>query len=153
MTKHPLTPAQHTNLGRLIEALEEGLYQQDVGSLRTDVGHCCLGVGCDISGLGRWTKPAGDLCYTYEDASGYRAASLLLPSVMAHFGFPLSAGFVWLRDPSDTINKYGDEPPPHGADTSLSDANDRGWTFPQIAARIRKWRDEECEVITPIPSE
>lgn len=40
-----------------IEALRSGKYKQGLGQLRNhDDEFCCLGVLCDISGLGVWTK-------------------------------------------------------------------------------------------------
>jgi hypothetical protein len=38
----------------LVEALESGRYLQAGLGLRAGNGYCCLGVGCDISGLGHW---------------------------------------------------------------------------------------------------
>ena len=49
MTK--LTEAQE----EWLVALESGEYKQGRGRLRDDNGFCCLGVACDLSGLGEWT--------------------------------------------------------------------------------------------------
>jgi hypothetical protein len=39
---------------RWLEALRSGRYQQTQGKLRTDVGHCCLGVLCDVVEPDSW---------------------------------------------------------------------------------------------------
>jgi hypothetical protein len=53
-----------------IEALRSGKYEQAVGALRQGDGYCCLGVLCDISGLGEWrTGEDGDTYYAVADQS------------------------------------------------------------------------------------
>jgi len=37
-----------------INALRGGEYKQTRGELRDHLGYCCLGVLCDISGVGKW---------------------------------------------------------------------------------------------------
>jgi hypothetical protein len=37
---------------RWLQALRSGEYVQDSGSLRTSNGYCCLGVLCEVAGLG-----------------------------------------------------------------------------------------------------
>jgi hypothetical protein len=42
-----------------VEALESGAYEQDTGTLKTDLGYCCLGVLCEVAGQempkgGKW---------------------------------------------------------------------------------------------------
>jgi hypothetical protein len=41
---------------RWLTALRSGQYQQARGRLRYDDRYCCLGVLCDISGQGSWSK-------------------------------------------------------------------------------------------------
>src|SRR5688572_22889210 len=48
---------QHRKLW--VEALRSGKYEQARQRLRVENSMCCLGVACDISGLGHW-HPAGD---------------------------------------------------------------------------------------------
>ena len=38
-----------------VVALRSGKYKQSMGKLRVADAFCCLGVACDISGLGEWT--------------------------------------------------------------------------------------------------
>jgi hypothetical protein len=52
MTWTPEETKEHRRLW--VEALRSGKYRQAIGDLRSDDGFCCLGVGCDISGLGHW---------------------------------------------------------------------------------------------------
>lgn len=47
-----------TNQQKWVEALESGEYHQTTGRLKDDIGFCCLGVACDISGLGTWKVQA-----------------------------------------------------------------------------------------------
>lgn len=47
--KHNLTPEQVTFIKEWIVALRSGNYKQTMGTLRDDVGYCCLGVLCDIN--------------------------------------------------------------------------------------------------------
>lgn len=65
------------------EALKSGAYRQGRGALKVNDGKafCCLGVACDISGIGKWNGQSYD-CSTiiHTDASsGY------LPSAVAHW--------------------------------------------------------------------
>jgi hypothetical protein len=39
---------------RWVEALRSGRYEQIQKWLHTETGYCCLGVLCDLSGLGQW---------------------------------------------------------------------------------------------------
>ena len=45
-----------------VAALRSGEYQQGQGMLRLDGEFCCLGVLCDVSGIGKWTST---YCYMY----------------------------------------------------------------------------------------
>lgn len=49
-----LTKEQIKNNRKWIKALRSGRYKQGVKRLRGDDKFCCLGVACDISGLGSW---------------------------------------------------------------------------------------------------
>ena len=43
-----------------IQALRSGDYEQGQGALRFGNKFCCLGVLCDISGIGKWTEGKGE---------------------------------------------------------------------------------------------
>ena len=50
------------NIRKWVEALRSGKYEQNTGSLRNadTGGFCCLGVACDISGIGEWETTPDD---------------------------------------------------------------------------------------------
>ena len=112
MTK--LTEAQE----EWLVALESGEYKQTRHNLRTDDTFCCLGVACDLSGLGEWVMTPADPRYIYVAAEDGRASfNFLLPPVR-----------VWLsltQDEGDT----------------LAYMNDNGKTFKEIAAYVRENAD------------
>lgn len=98
---------------RWIEALRSGRYKQTHGRLYDGEGFCCLGVLCDISGLGHW-----DESNYYTRGSSQRA--LDLPPFVAE----------WAALPSH---------PRTSDNTPLADLNDNaGLTFPQIADIIER---------------
>lgn len=99
------------------QALESGKYRQTKQVLRSNAFHCCLGVACDISGIGKW-----DDDFDYITSS--QAGSQVLPQeVMEWLG-------VENRDPYVNVNGYS---------FPLTDLNDsQGYSFPEIAAAIRR---------------
>lgn len=44
------------NIRKWVEALRSGKFQQTNGALRDLDGYCCLGVACEVSGLGYWAN-------------------------------------------------------------------------------------------------
>ena len=52
-----LTKEQLAFRKKWLAALRSGEYEQATGELRDAVGFCCLGVACDISGVGKWEGP------------------------------------------------------------------------------------------------
>lgn len=95
-----------------LEALESGKYEQTIGALRDSKGFCCLGVACDISGLGDWVVDK-----LYLGNSG-----LLPDEVQEYFSLRDNEGEP--RDP----RKF----------TPLTAMNDKGKSFKEIAAHLRK---------------
>ena len=57
------------NIQKLVDALRSGEYRQTGGMLRRGDSFCCLGVACDISGLGQWKdydgRAIGNTYYEY----------------------------------------------------------------------------------------
>lgn len=111
------------NAKKLVEALRSGEYEQGTGVLRsTNNRFCCLGVACDISGLGEWrhepVEGVSPLEYTYHvsDETGEESDAALPKSVCEWLGFNTRLG--------------GYE------GNGLSGKNDRGETFEEIAALI-----------------
>lgn len=120
------------NMTKLVKALESGKYKQATGTLRDGEAFCCLGVACDISGLGKWVPDPrtgrgsdyGFLCSERGDV----VAAVLPKSVR-----------VWLGVAQSQLELnewYG------GTSTkgmlSASSLNDNGSSFQQIAAKIRE---------------
>lgn len=103
-----------------VAALRSGAYLQTRRVLRNQAGFCCLGVACDISGIGHWTPtPSGDTKWKYTAANGEQSATDLPPSVADWLG--LAAGLVPRFGPID--------------------ANDSGMPFAAIADMIEKYAD------------
>lgn len=114
----------------LVTALRSGKYRQANGHLRLDDvngdrSHCCLGVACEISGLSEWIQEEGLSRGRYLDET-----AVLPARVKEHFGFYSAGG--------DT--RLGTIAIP-GMDVQyrcLTEANDKGATFDQIADYIEK---------------
>lgn len=107
-----------------VEALESGRYTQARSELRCvwsgnsgaeSADYCCLGVACDISGLGQWKDPMSP---TYE-VDGVSSALLLPPAVSEWLG--CHGDDLWLGD--HTASQLNDQ---------LS------WDFKAIARRARR---------------
>lgn len=52
---------------RWVRALRSGKYRQGPGWLCVGDAFCCLGVACDISGLGRWGRGVRGMPYVTQD--------------------------------------------------------------------------------------
>lgn len=121
-----------------VKALRSGKYIQGTGRLRVGDSYCCLGVACDISGLGEWVKGEGNIArgYTYKvfsDNGQYPLAVSYIPFVLVN---KLGLGLSTL---------VGDKVEPPGATTecfiqdSLVELNDSyGLSFEGIAAELEK---------------
>ena len=111
MTQTWTEAEQREHRKQWVEALRSGKYQQATGQLRnpeTD-GMCCLGVACDISGLGRWNE------------TDY---STLARNYYGDLGAPGSEMLSWLGL-SDGCGDF--------AGGALTELNDNGKTFSEIA--------------------
>lgn len=107
---------QKQHRAELVAALRSGKYRQIESALSRNGGFCCLGVACDLIPDGRWE---GEGYATFHDPEERKANLTLTPYVMAYYGFR-----------GDNGGYYG------GYSHSLSNHNDRGWTFDQIADLI-----------------
>lgn len=137
-TTYPDTklPCNRENMTKLVEALESGLYPRVGGILRDvdekgeTVGFCCAGVACDVSGVGTWEREDRGLHGFSYHTEGSSPASALLPLAVAEWlGIEGNVSCYWL--PMSAPNEQ------HEVATGVS-ANDSGWTFKQIAARLRE---------------
>lgn len=113
------TPAQQKrNRAKWVKALRSGKYKQARGCLsapETD-GMCCLGVACEISGLGKWVRAYGD--------NSYLGQNLSLPTAVKD----------WLGL-TDHIGRFNETP---SKITALSEKNDDGASFAQLADIIER---------------
>jgi hypothetical protein len=120
-----------------VDALRSGKYNQGDGALRivfesgVDEKFCCLGVACDISGVGEWEFNSGTeideaIYYSPDDkfSNGNRDSSILTGRVAEWFGFNS-------KDPN-LIDEDGD----YEKATALNDSH--GYTFEEIADAIER---------------
>lgn len=114
------------NRKKWVEALRSGKYKQCKNKLRkTDlevIRHCCLGVACDISGLGKWASNnsftiTGDLDWVTN--------------------YPPVSVTRWLGL-SDAYGSY--------INSNLAAQNDKGLTFKEIADIIESEPEGLVEV-------
>lgn len=106
--------AQKAHRAKWVEALRSGRYRQGAGYLNRDGAMCCLGVACDLSGVGEW-KPADKISVFV--VGGERDGRSLPPTVVLRF--------MGLHD---QFGSFGTE---HVE--SLADMNDSGKSFAEIA--------------------
>jgi hypothetical protein len=114
MTK--LTPIQQ----EWVDALRSGKYKQGRGALRRGNEFCCLGVLCEIAikhGVIAPAKKENRVLFSYEGTTS------VLPSTVQHF--------------AGVKNEYGN----FGEGDCLSNRNDHGATFPEIADLIENNAD------------
>lgn len=95
---------------KLVGALRGGRYAQTRGGLRDPHGLCCLGVACDISGLGKW-----DSHDCYRIGENESSVSFLPEAVREWLGW------------------YGRDGATEYDAVNLAALNDEGATFNQIA--------------------
>lgn len=110
---------------KLVEALRSGKYNQSRYGLRRPDGFCCLGVACDISGLGVWKE----FFYAVdEENTSIDARSAVLPhAVREQLNWYSQVGMLRFR--YRFIDYIGKEPV-----GELSELNDSGeFTFDMIA--------------------
>ena len=117
MTK--LTEAQE----RWVVALESGEYDQTRGRLRDEDGFCCIGVACDLSGLGKWVSCGGWWMYTdgrREERYGLPgivrkrlsitcSAENMLPCMNDDDGATFAEIAKWIRENADEVFTQGDD--------------------------------------------
>ena len=132
-----------------LSALESGEYNQGVGALRTEKGYCCLGVACDVVGLGKWTtelSESGDSAslYHFKGDDGIYDDEELPESVTDALRMHSRSGFFNFKeipnDPlgaeilrhSETGSTFG------GKQSSLMRLNDVEMSFKEIAGLIRR---------------
>ena len=134
---------QKQHRAELIYALLSGEYKQNRNSLKdwsiepdgekTDAFHCCLGVACDISGLGKWVGEDDDIYLTmepYED----RNTAIMPEAVRDYYGFRSSTGEL---DSGETL-------------TSLNDTEGINFTYIAYTIALAEMRDESAKGLLEI---
>lgn len=114
---------QRERVEALCAALESGRYQQGQLALRNDLGYCCLGVVCDVSGVSSWSAlPVGvNGSFSY----GPLGEVSYLPTIVADwYGF--SSNNPLLKTSSGEYHSM----------SALND--DDGYTFTEIAQALRR---------------
>jgi hypothetical protein len=114
-----------------LEALRDPDRKQARGMLNDGRGMCCLGVACDISGLGDW-EGFGEAWY--RPGMGNAEDKGLPVEVAAWLGVPTDPNFhpENPRIPGLVIKDFGTYVDSDGTIT-LAQLNDSGFTFAQIA--------------------
>ncbi len=113
-----------------IEALESGKYGQCQNLLKSENRFCCLGVLCDISGLGEWKTASTH--YLRKYVIGNIGATAWLPEAVQQWaGMKSNDGLYWYID-SDG----------HQQRNKLAILNDAGYSFASIAGIIKeRWEE------------
>jgi len=109
-----------------VDALRSGEYKQGTGKLARRGEFCCLGVLCELAIKNGIDLKVGKYGH-WDDIITYNGADISLPDVVKEW-----AGM------NSTSGVYGDQSGEH-----LSDQNDRGKSFLQIADLI----EEKVEVL------
>ena len=100
----------------MLDALEEGRYEQTTQVLRGEDGYCIGGVMCDMSDLGKWELVGRD----WQFRVGHTRAKFhrdIPPEVIRHYGMPKSlSGLLIIK-------------------------NDQRKSFRALATFIRQWME------------
>jgi hypothetical protein len=116
------------NMAKWIVALRSGKYKQTRGKLRARAGGamCCLGVACDVSGLGHWEAAQEGEKRAYVVGTDDNADTLPRPVAEWLMGDPL--------ENNPTINVEHD--PDGYLCSSVND--DEDWKFKKIADGLER---------------
>lgn len=136
---------------------------QTTGRLQDHKGQCCLGVLCELAAEKGIIQPAefkysGEVAFFgWRDVEGfYHEEDTVLPEAVAEWAglddssptVEVDPGFehdewgdIIESDPSYIAftEKFGHEPPDSSSYLELTDINDSGWTFTQIADLIEQY--------------
>ena len=111
-------------LTRWLAALEGGTYKQAKWQLRDGDGFCCLGVACDLYDPSKWRDGGWRDGYWWDEGWGDGEGKVLTPDVASALGLRFFNGRFGV--PGEGMWMY-----------CLSERNDEGATFAEIAALIR----------------
>lgn len=141
-------------LDKFLEALESGVYKQGQHRLHTasDDSMCCLGVATSVlgpeCGVTIKTRESGDISRYYWVEDVFKSYYLLMPPVVTEYlGIPVeflepgnSAGDTILvpREEEDDELNFDFYTRGEVDMVAVSSLNDQGYSFTEIARRIRK---------------
>ncbi len=114
---HPLTLEQVTNLRTLVTALLSGKYAQYQGGLKgpsPNASYCCLGVGCDISGLGEWQG----LAFAPFASMDHLESGILPLSVQDFYGLTSNGHYFTADGQQETLSLDNDRVAPNASSFS-----------------------------------
>lgn len=122
-----------------LEALRSGKYQQTHARLKKPDGYCCLGVLCDISGVGSWVPR--DTCFEYEVGAHGGATADLPHEVCTFAGLDRLVPVVRIPEYHALMKvipeRYREFASKGGVD--LASLNDAGVSFADIADIIEQF--------------
>lgn len=119
------------NIQKWVEALESGEYSQGRMALKTEVGLCCLGVACEVSGLTE-IQVYGNRTYIYRAKE--------IPEDKSRNYLPLSVQrWLGVDSPNPRVSdpRKGVDDDEIAFKTHLANLNDEGFSFKEIAELIR----------------
>lgn len=131
---------------RWILALESGAFLQTSMVLKNATGYCCLGVACEVLRPGRWTdamivEPEDTepgFGFTTPSGDDHVETTTTLPGELSELLGIDDDGSFWMRHDPDENSDLGVYLwPIAGGHHALTDANDNGGTFDQIARALR----------------
>lgn len=145
----------------LCEKLESDEYAQARSALKTEHGNCCLGVACDVSGIGHWGEPKRrgppdrshllEYPYVIDERDPLTHGWSYMPDEVAEwYGFSCQNPEIMIDDNSPTVMTNANDTwrysfkmiarglLPSGQEISMQIANDiYGYKLPEMAALIR----------------
>lgn len=124
---------QHARVLHLCDVLESGKYKKGKNCLRNGDTYCCLGVACDLSGLGEWKQQEGGTYYV--GPWGTLEFAYLPDPVREYYGFPYTSG-ICVYTPAEMF--------PYEIIVNITHLNDGSVhveekSHPEIAKIIREW--------------
>lgn len=116
-------------------ALESGEYRQARKTLRTKDGFCCLGVACDVSGLGEWRRMPEVVAASLSDYDTERPYEPECEESTHLYRADQTQGDE-IDLPDILLDHIGLT---REQQNRLQNMNDGGVTFANIAQQIREW--------------
>jgi hypothetical protein len=106
-----LSPLHKERIKKWVDTLRSGDYKQGTGQLYDNGYYCCLGVACEISGLGKWVAgltKCDDLKVSIYITDNSWAWGTLPLEVSDYFGLPFSDPIVTFKDNPHCLSTLND---------------------------------------------